>query len=66
MEIKDITTSIGFIGGRDAIIIEHINIINPQTIEVNVNVSHNSLCNFVDNTVSDINLRFVFNGVMKF
>lgn len=66
MEIKDITTSIGFIGGRDAIIIEYINIINPQTIEVYVNVSHNSLCNFVDNTVCDINLRFVFNGVMKF
>ncbi|MCL1616419.1 hypothetical protein B5F34_02975 [Mediterranea sp. An20] len=66
MEIKDITTSIGFIGGRDAIIIEYINIINPQTIEVYVNVSHNSLCNFVDNTVSDFNLRFVFNGVMKF
>ena len=31
MEIKDIITTIGFIGGRDAIIIEHINIIDVDT-----------------------------------
>jgi hypothetical protein len=66
MEIKDIITTIGFIGGRDAIIIEHINIIDSRTIEVYVNVSRNSLCDFVDNSMSAINLKFVFNGVMKF
>lgn len=66
MEIKDIITSIGFIGGRDAIIIEHINIIDSRTIEVYVNVFRNGLCDFVDNSMSDINLKFVFNGVMKF
>ena len=60
MEIKDIITSIGFIGGRDAIIIEHINIIDSRTIEVYVNVSRNSLCDFVDNSMSAINLKFVF------
>lgn len=66
MEIKNIITSIGFIGGRDAIIIEHINIIDSRTIEVYVNVFRNGLCDFVDNSMSDINLKFVFNGVMKF
>ena len=66
MEIKDIITSIGFIGGRDAIIIEHINIIDSRTIEVYVNASRNSLCDPVDNSMSAINLKFVFNGVMKF
>lgn len=66
MEIKDIITRIGFIGGRDAIIIEHINIIDSRTIEVYVNVFRNGLCDFVDNSINDINMKFVFNGVMKF
>lgn len=66
MEIEDLMTSIGFIGGRDAIIIEHINIIDSRTIEAYVNVSRNSLCDFVDNSMSAISLKFVFNGVMKF
>lgn len=46
MKVKDIITNIGLIGGRDAIIIEQINIINSRTIEIYADVNNNSLCNF--------------------
>ena len=66
MKIKDLTTQIGFIGGRDAIIIEHINIINSRTIEIYVDVANNNLCSFFDETKESYKMKFGFVGVVYY
>lgn len=66
MKIKDLTTEIGFIGGRDAIMIEHINIINSRTIEIYVDVANNNLCSFFDKTKEGYKMKFGFVGVVYY
>lgn len=66
MEVKDIITDIGFIGGRDAIIINHVNIINSRTIEIYADVEENGLCDFYDKTIKNVQMKFVFSGVVYY
>lgn len=64
MKVKDIITNIGFIGGRDAIIIEQINITNSRTIEIYADVNNNNLCNFYDKGIDNVKVKFIFQGVI--